>query len=348
MRQHTRASQGALSLILAISLAVSACGGDDDSAGPGGQPDGGAVSGDLGSDDLGGAPDLGPAPQDLGPEPEDLAAGDLATGDLAAADLGTPDLGPEEGCTAALDTVLRLHYQNASLAAEYEQLYLWTWGAWSPEKDVPACGTDDFGAIFDLPREWFEPGASMGFKPKRGPGTAGPWYEFDRAWTEGSSPWEGWVVAEDVEVYPSPEAAAMPRIDAVYWDSSTELELELSRAVPGMDELARYRLEPDAQVLEVQVNGTKATLRTSELSIQGGYTLFFDTGEGTIQNGLYPRHVMDAYVTDLPLGSFIDEQGDTGFRVFAPRATEVVLHVADTAAGAETATYPLERDPVTG
>jgi len=120
-----------------------------------------------------------------------------------------PDRGKDtSGDQAAVETdaavVLRLHHRNPRLdEADCRALHIWTWGAWTPERDVPCSGQDAFGAVFDLPRGWFEPGATMGFRFKQGAGVSGPWHEMDRSWTEGACGWECWIRADDAQCHRS-------------------------------------------------------------------------------------------------------------------------------------------------
>lgn len=143
----------------------------------------------------------------------------------------------------------------------------------------------------------------------------------------------------------------LPKITAVYWDSAGELEVHFDRELAGIGEPARYSLDPAVPVLaaQPQASGSVALLTTETLDIQAGYTLTFAADEGPLTAGLYPRRVLDAFASDAPLGSGIDESGNTWFAVFAPRARAVMLH---TAAGPDTAEegdpLPLERDAATG
>ncbi|MDY0061277.1 MAG: alpha-amylase family glycosyl hydrolase [Myxococcota bacterium] len=279
----------------------------------------------------------------------DSGVADSGVADSGPGDAGAVDGGEDPGCAVTPTDVLRVHYQNASLASAYPGLYMWTWNAWSPEKDVPSCGVDEFGAIFDVPREHFTPGVTMGFKFKKGPGTAGPWYEMDRAWTEGTDPWEVWVVQGDVRVYASAADSLLPKITAVYWDTLTELAVEFDRPLPGIDDAAKYGLQPGALVeAATKVSDVAAVLTVSPLDLQAGYTLSFDSPDGLLSSGLLPRRVLDGFDSDAPLGAWLDEQGNSHFAVFAPRATEVVLHTAPSATAAAQTTHPLVRDAATG
>lgn len=57
---------------------------------------------------------------------------------------------------------------------------------------------------------------------------------------------------------------------------------------------------------------------------------------------------MTSFETDLPLGSGLDPAGDTWFRVFAPRATAVVLHAAATPDGPADAVISMTREWASG
>lgn len=285
-------------------------------------------------------------------QPADVRTGeDVApSGDAPEADV-LEDVGSgEPACAADPSTVLRIHYQNGTLAPGYADLHMWTWGAWSPEKDVVACAVDEFGAVFDLPREWFaDPGATLGYKFKKGAGSAGPWYEFDRAWTEGVDCWEVWVLAGDGLAYCDAASAKMPKLAAVWWDSATELQVRFSKVVDALDDATKYRLDGGATVEAVAVTGDAIVeITTSPLDVQKSYTLTFTTPDGDIENTLFPRRVLDPFVTDEPLGSGVGENGDTWFRVFAPRATRVTLHIAATASGAADGTFEMTRDDASG
>jgi pullulanase/glycogen debranching enzyme len=294
--------------------------------------------------DAGAAADAGGADAPDGAGAADGAAGDLAAND----DVYRP---PVEGCAADRSTVLRIHYRNDTLASAYDRLFVWTWEAWEPEKDVPVCGRDEFGAVFDVPREWLAPGARMGFKFKRGPGTAGPWYEFDRAWTEGVDCWEVWTVKDDATLYCSPEEAALPKIVAAFWDSPTEVFVTLSRAVEGADALASWSLTGGATLAAATATGTTGTavklVTAAPLEVRTCYTLTLQTPEGPISNALYPRRVLDTFQTTLLLGTWIDA-GDSHFRVFAPRASAVVLHTAATADGPENGAHDMRYEAAHG
>ncbi len=275
------------------------------------------------------------------------ALGDATERGPDAADATSPPLG---NCAADAQSVLRVHYRNPPLERWYPQMYLWAWDVWPAEKDVPSCGQDAFGAVFDLPRAWFAeaPGATMGFKFKKGEGPGGPWYEFDRAWTNGTDCWEVWVVKDDTALYCAPEQAEMPRIEAAYWDAPDEVNVTLSIALAGQDDPATYALDFGAEVLAVALDGPTIRLTTTPLDIQTGYTLTVTTPAGPISNALFPRRVLDGYVSELPLGALITPEGDTVFRVFAPRATAVVLHTWTEPAGGVAETVPLTRDAASG
>lgn len=222
--------------------------------------------------------------------------------------------------------MLRIHYRNPDLVASYARLFMWTWGAWDPERDVPTCGEDDFGAIFEVPRELFAADAMMGFKFKQGAGSGGPWYEMDRGWTEGEDCWEVWVVQGDSSVYCSPEEATLPRIVAAWWDTDTAVDVHFSADLPRLDSPDAFQLDNEAQVLGVTVEGPRhVVLETTALDVRRCYTLTVQTEQGPIDNALYPRGALDRYDTALPLGSGIDGEGNTWFRVFAPRAQSVTL-----------------------
>ena len=260
----------------------------------------------------------------------------------------TPEGTVPPGCSAGADEVLRIHYQNAQVAGVYDQLYMWTWNAWPTEKDIPTCGQDSFGAVFDIPRSVFEEegvadGTYMGFKFKMNAGTGGPWYEFDRSWTKGEDPWEVWVVFNDADTYASPTDALLPKITAAWLDSTTQVNVELSDAVAELADLDHWSLDQGSEIVAVDVTSTTtATLTVTPIDITLTHILTFHAPEGNITAALYPRKVMDDYVTDAPLGARV-EGGNTTFSLWTPRATEVILYLAPGAEDAPTDIVPLTR-----
>ena len=110
---------------------------------------------------------------------------------------------------------LRIHYRNPELEERYADLWLWCWDAWDEERDIPAAGADDFGAVFELPRgalnQVGKRRPSLGFKVKDGQGADGvTWYEFDRRWRRRDG-WEVFVTAGDPALHPSAQEALRPQ-----------------------------------------------------------------------------------------------------------------------------------------
>ena len=61
----------------------------------------------------------------------DSGVADSGVADSGPGDAGAVDGGEDPGCAVTPTDVLRVHYQNASLASAYPGLYMWTWNAWS-------------------------------------------------------------------------------------------------------------------------------------------------------------------------------------------------------------------------
>ncbi len=246
-------------------------------------------------------------------------------------------------CDASADQVLRVHYRDPEAEDSESRVHLWTWGV--RESDVGACGRDGFGAVVELPSEGLEDGAELGFRPKLGEGTRGPWLSGDRTWVAGRDCWEVWVSAESDVLFCSEEEALRLRVLGAFWDSPTRVELVLSRPAPNLADPDHVQLE-GAEVLEVHAEEHRLVLETSPLDIHGSYTAILQEDQ-THRLPLFPRGVMDAYATELRLGSWVEE-GQTHFRIWSPRATGAVLQLRSHPTEGETRYHLMEREEATG
>jgi pullulanase len=106
--------------------------------------------------------------------------------------------------------------------------------------------------------------------------------------------------------------------------SATDVEIVFTGQAPVLSR-ADVSVVPGVTILEMTREGRVLRLKTSSLDVRQNYRIHV---KGSEEKELLPDGILDAFVTDKPLGCSI-ENGARVFRLFAPRATRVRLELFD-------------------
>lgn len=253
--------------------------------------------------------------------------------------------------------LLRIHYHRPF--ADYDGWHLWLWNGRSHDGGRPLgpAGRDDFGLVFEVDPDSIGPGDPIGLLPRRG-----NWEDRDggnRLWRPEWPP-ELWLVSRwPCLAMHRPETS--PFVVGGFIDTLRELVVELNVPIP-LAELsgASVRVRTlEGRPLAVSAAGPAAEpgawehgqLRLLRVELAEpldprGEPIAPLTVEpaGYRAGTVWPRRVLDGpeFVSDLPLGAIVSGQ-ETTFRVFAPTAAQVILHLYDAPSGGQADRFEMAR-----